>query len=419
MQNRGPSQTGPRDADTKVMTVTNVTLSNMTEMSDLNLAGKRVMIRVDFNVPLKNGAVVSDARIRAVLPTIEAAMKKGAAIILTSHLGRPKEGSHDDSFSLEPVAWHLADLLDHEVSFAKEWLDGVEVGRREIVLCENVRFNAGEKSNADALAKKMAKLCDVFVMDAFGAAHRAHASTHGVAKYAPVACAGPLLVKELETLERALINPKRPLVAIVGGAKVSGKLAVLEALLRKVERLIVGGGIANTIIAAAGYGVGKSLYEPDLIETARRLLDSAVDSKSGIPLPLDVVVAKEASAEAKAQVRDLDSVGENEMILDVGPKTRSHYEDLLQEAGTIVWNGPVGMFELSPFAAGTQALAESVANSDAYSIAGGGDTLAAIERFGVGEGISYISTGGGAFLCVLEGKPLPALEVLQQRAKVA
>lgn len=394
-------------------------MSEYLEMDDLKLTGKRVLIRVDFNVPVEDGIVKSDARMRPSLPTIERALEAGAAVILMSHFGRPEEGRPEDRFSLEPVARHLSGLIGRDVRFERNWLDGVDAKRGEVVLCENVRFNPGEKANDDQLARKMARLCDVFVMDAFGAAHRAHASTHGVAKYAPQACAGPLLVRELRALDRVIANPERPMIAIVGGAKVSGKLDVLEALVHKVDRLIVGGGIANTFIAASGCHVGKSLYEPELVETARLLLDHAPDSDSGIPLPLDVVVADRVSAGAKGRVCNIDEVGENEMILDAGPKTRGHYEDLLQEAGTIVWNGPVGVFELPPFGAGTESVGEAVADSEAYSVAGGGDTLAAIERFNLAEGISYISTGGGSFLKVLEGKPLPAVEVLLERVKVA
>lgn len=388
-------------------------------MTDLDLAGKRVLIRQDLNVPVQNGAVSNDARIRAALPTIRQALDAGAAVLLLSHLGRPAEGRFEAQYSLAPVADRLSKLLEREVRLERDWLDGVAVQAGEVVLCENVRFNEGEKANDEELSQRMAALCDVFVMDAFGTAHRAQASTHGVARFAPVAAAGPLLVRELEMLERALSEPRRPLVAIVGGAKVSSKVKVLEVLSRRVDRLIVGGGIANTFIAAQGYGVGKSLHEPDFVEEARRLIDEAAQVGGGIPIPSDVVTAREFSAQTKSRTCSIDEVEEDEMILDVGPRTRAHYEDLLAEAGTIVWNGPVGVFEFDAFAAGTRVLAEAVAGSDAFSIAGGGDTVAAIEQFGVTDGISYISTGGGAFLEFLEGKKLPAVAVLEERAREA
>lgn len=385
-------------------------------MTDLDLAGKRVLIRQDLNAPVKDGAVTSDARLRASLPTVEAALESGAAVILMSHLGRPTEGEPEEKFSLAPVADRLGELLGRPVKLVKEWLDGVDVAPGEVVLCENVRFNEGEKADNEALARKMAALCDVFVMDAFGTAHRAQASTHGVARFAPVAAAGPLLVRELEALEKALADPRRPLVAIVGGAKVSTKLTVLQALSGKVDQLIVGGGIANTFIAAAGYPVGRSLHEADLVEDARALMESARDKGGEIPLPLDVVVAKEFSEDAEPRTCGVGEVADDEMILDVGPGTRSRYATLLVDAGTIVWNGPVGVFEFPAFAEGTQALAQAVAASDAFSIAGGGDTVAAIHQFGISDKISYISTGGGAFLEFLEGKPLPAVAVLEERA---
>lgn len=385
-------------------------------MTDLDLSGKRVLIRQDLNVPVKDGAVTSDARLRASIPTIEAALEAGAAVILLSHLGRPTEGEPEDRFSLAPVAARFGELLGRDVRLEKNWLEGVEVGPGQVVLCENVRFNLGEKADDEALARKMASLCDVFVMDAFGTAHRAQASTHGVARFAPAAAAGPLLVRELEALEKALAVPRRPLAAIVGGAKVSTKLTVLEALSEKVDQLIVGGGIANTFIAAAGYPVGKSLHEADLLDDARAIMAAAEEKGAEIPLPLDVVVAKEFSKDAEPRTCGVDEVAEDEMILDVGPQTRSRYATLLVDAGTILWNGPVGVFEFPPFAEGTRALAEAVAASDAFSIAGGGDTIAAIDQFGVTDRISYISTGGGAFLEFLEGKTLPAVAVLEERA---
>jgi phosphoglycerate kinase len=380
-------------------------------MTDMDLAGKRVMIRFDFNVPLEDGKVVSDIRIRSALPTMRQALDAGAGVILLSHLGRPTEGEPERQFSLAPVARHLSVLLDQGVRLAENWLDGVEVEPGQAVLCENVRFNVGEKNNDHGLAKQMAALCDVFVMDAFGTAHRAQASTYGVAQFAPVACAGPLLVEELEALGKALENPARPMVAIVGGSKVSTKLTVLEALSDKVDKLIVGGGIANTFIAAAGYPVGKSLCEKGMLKQARTLLE-----QTDVPLPSDVVVAEEFSADAEATVRNIADTGEAEMILDIGPDTAETYAELLQSAGTIVWNGPVGVFEIDQFGNGTQKLAQAIADSPAFSIAGGGDTLAALEKYDLSDKMSYISTGGGAFLELLEGKKLPAIEVLESRA---
>ena len=383
-------------------------------MTDLDLKGKRVLIREDLNVPVKGGKVTSDARIRASLPTIKHALEAGARVMLLSHLGRPEEGVYDEQFSLAPVAEHLSALLGREVRLEKDWIDGVEIAEGDVVLCENVRFNKGEKKDDEALARKMAALCDIFVMDAFGTAHRAQASTHGVAKFAPVACAGPLLAAELDALGKALENPARPLVAIVGGAKVSTKLEVLETLADRVDQLIVGGGIANTFLAAAGKPVGKSLCEHDLIPAAKRIAE-----KVNIPLPVDVVVGKEFSAEAEAVVRDVDQVADDEMILDVGPRTAHVLAALMKEARTIVWNGPVGVFEYDQFAGGTRELAEAIADSPAFSIAGGGDTLAAVDKFGITDKVSYISTGGGAFLEFLEGKTLPAVAVLEQRAKAS
>jgi phosphoglycerate kinase len=385
-------------------------------MSDVALAGKRVLIREDFNVPVENGVVTSDARIRAALPTLRAALDAGAAVIVLSHLGRPTEGRPDPELSLAPVAQRLRELLHRPVRLASDWVDGVDLAPGELVLCENVRFNVGEKKDDDALAQKLAALCDVFVMDAFGTAHRAEASTHGVIRYAPVACAGPLLAAELDALTRALERPARPLLAIVGGSKVSTKLTVLEALLKKVDELIVGGGIANTFIAAAGHGIGKSLHEPDLIDTARKLMDDAQASGRRIPLPTDVVVATEVSANATPVVRRVGEIRPDEMIVDIGPETAAAFRARIQAAGTILWNGPVGVFEIDAFGAGTRAVAEAIAASPAYSLAGGGDTLAAIDKYGVAAGISYISTGGGAFLEFVEGKKLPAVAALEARA---
>lgn len=383
----------------------------MLKMSDLALDGRRVMIRLDLNVPLEDGKVRSDTRIRATLPTIRMALEKGAAVILLSHLGRPVEGEFDARFSLAPVADALGKLLDQDVRLVPDWLDGVAVEPGEVVLCENVRFNPGEKTDADDLARKIAVLCDVFVMDAFGTAHRAQASTHGVAKYAQVACAGPLLIGELEALGRAMRKPARPVIAIVGGSKVSTKLTVLKSLIERVDQLIVGGGIANTFIAAAGHAVGESLFEPDLIDAARALMSRGAK----IPLPEDVVVSSEMSESAPSQIRDVDAVESDELILDIGPRTAERYAQLLTDAGTIIWNGPIGVFEIDQFGAGTERVARAVAASEAFSIVGGGDTLAALEKYGVTDQISYLSTGGGAFLEYLEGKTLPAVDILNQR----
>ncbi len=389
---------------------------NIIKMTDLDLAGKRVLVREDLNVPIADGKVTSDVRIRASLPTIRHAMDKGAKVMLMSHLGRPEEGAYDEEFSLAPVADRLTELLGVKVRLEKNWLDGIELADGEIVLCENVRFNKGEKKNDETLSRRMAALCDVYVMDAFGTAHRAQASTHGVAKYAPVACAGPLLAGELDALGRALENPARPLIAIVGGSKVSTKLMVLESLSQVVDQLIVGGGIANTFIAAAGHGVGRSLHEPDLVAEARRLTDAAKSRGADIPVPSDVVVATEFSAQAEADVKPVNQVGDDEMVLDIGPDTAETFAKYLRNAGTIVWNGPVGVFEFDQFGEGTKALAQAIADSPAFSIAGGGDTLAAVDKYGVAERISYISTGGGAFLEFLEGKKLPAVAILEERA---
>jgi phosphoglycerate kinase len=386
-------------------------------IQDLDLAGRRVLIREDLNVPVEGGEVTSDVRIRASLPTIRLALEKGAAVMLMSHLGRPTEGEYDERFSLAPVADRLSSLLGQPVPLLRDWLDGVDVAPGEVVLCENVRFNAGEKKDDESLARRMAALCDVFVMDAFGSAHRAQASTHGVARFAPVACAGLLLAAELDALGKALREPARPLVAIVGGSKVSTKLTVLDALLDRVDQLIVGGGIANNFIAAAGHGVGKSLYEPDLLEDTRRLTEKASGRGAAIPLPTDVVVAAGLESHHTAFTRPVSEVGEAEMILDVGPDTATAYRDILMRAETIVWNGPVGVFEDDRFAAGTRALAEAVAASEAFSIAGGGDTIAALDGFGLADRISYVSTGGGAFLEFLEGRTLPAVAVLEERGR--
>lgn len=384
------------------------------KMVDLDLSGKRVLIREDLNVPIKNGKVASDIRIQASLPTIQHALSAGAAVILMSHLGRPEEGVYSEEASMRPVAEHLQGLLGKPVRLEKDWIDGIDIQPGEVVLCENVRFNKGEGKNNEDLGKKMAALCDIFVMDAFGTAHRAQASTHSVAQFAPIACAGPLLAKELEALGKALESPDRPLVAIVGGSKVSTKLTVLESLSQKVDRLIVGGGIANTFIAAAGHPVGKSLYEPDLIAEANRLMDQAKRNGSEIPVPVDVVCAKEFSESATATVKKVADVEADDLIMDIGPETAALYAEILKSAGTIVWNGPVGVFEFDQFGGGTEALSKAIADSKAFSIAGGGDTLAAIDKYGIESQVSYTSTGGGAFLEFLEGKILPAVAVLEQ-----
>ncbi len=389
----------------------------MIRMQDIKLTGKRVLIREDLNVPMKAGHISDDTRIRAALPTITRALKAGARVMLMSHLGRPREGEFNEQFSLLPVARHLAQLLDQPVRLERDWLDGVEVDEGEAVLCENVRFNVGEKADDDELARRMAALCDVYVNDAFATAHRAQASTHGVAKYAPLACAGPLLAAELEALGKALDEPERPLLAIVGGAKVSSKLEVLETLLEKVDQLIVGGGIANTFMKAAGLNIGKSLYEPDLVDVAKRLFEAARARGAEIPLPVDVVCGKEFSETTVATVKLADQVEDDDLIMDVGPQTAERFTELLSAAGTIVWNGPLGVFEFDAFAAGTHALSLAIAGSPAFSIAGGGDTLAAIAKFGIGDRVSYISTGGGAFLEFLEGKTLPAVAILEERAR--
>jgi phosphoglycerate kinase len=385
-------------------------------MAGMDLRDKRVLIREDLNVPIKDGQVTSDARIRAALPTLQAALNAKARVLVMSHLGRPDEGHYTEEFSLAPVAKRLAQLLGVSVALKKDWLAGIEVGPGEIVLLENVRFNKGEKKDAEDLSRRMAALCDVYVMDAFGTSHRAEASTHGVAKYAPIACAGPLLVSELSALETALEKPARPLLAIVAGSKVSTKLTVLESLLGKVDQLIVGGGIANTFLAALGFKVGKSLYEPAMLDICKRLLEQSKKRGIVIPMPTDVVVATEFSAKAEADVKAVEAVGPDDMILDIGPDSAEAMAALVGTAGTILWNGPVGVFEFEQFGEGTRAIATAIARSKAFSLAGGGDTLAAIEKYGIEDSISYISTGGGAFLEFVEGKKLPAVDILEQRA---
>ena len=387
------------------------------KMADLDLNGKRVLIREDLNVPIKDGKVASDARIRAALPTIKLALEKGAKVMVMSHLGRPTEGEYDGQYSLQPVVDYLNDALSQTVRLEKDYLNGVTVAQDEVVVFENVRFNVGEKKDDETLAKQLAALCDVYVMDAFGTAHRAQASTHGVGLFAEVACAGPLLAAELEALGKALDNPARPLVAIVGGSKVSTKLTVLDSLSKVVDQLVTGGGIANTFIAAAGHPVGKSLYEADLMTEANKLSDAAKANNGEIPVPSDVVVGNEFSETAVATIKDVNEVTDEDMIFDIGPDTATKLADIIAKAGTVVWNGPVGVFEFDQFGNGTEAIANAIAKSSAFSIAGGGDTLAAIDKYGVEKDISYISTGGGAFLEFLEGKTLPAVAMLEQRAK--
>ncbi len=388
------------------------------KMADLDLAGKRVLIRQDLNVPLKKGVVADGTRIHASLPTIKLALEKGARVMIMSHLGRPTEGEYVHQYSMAPVANYLSALLEQPVRLEQNWLepDFIPVEAGEVVICENVRFNIGEKKNDDALSQRMAKMCDVFVMDAFGTAHRAQASTHGVAKYAPIACAGPLLAAELEALGKALDNPARPMVAIVGGSKVSTKLSVLESLSTKVDQLIVGGGIANTFIAAEGFNVGNSLYEEEFLDTCRKLRSEAQSRGGDIPVPTDVVCGKKFAENAEAETKKVEEVEDDDMIFDIGPKTAEKLADILKNAGTIVWNGPVGVFEFNQFGEGTKEIAMAIAESDAFSIAGGGDTLAAVAKYKICDDISYISTGGGAFLEFLEGKTLPAVEILEQRA---
>lgn len=386
------------------------------KMHDLSLAGKRVLIRQDLNVPVKDGKVTSDARIKASLPTLKAALQSGAKVMVMSHLGRPTEGQYEDEFSLKPVVDYLQDVLDCPVRLEKDYLDGVIIAEGELVVLENVRFNPGEKKDDETLSKQYAALCDLYVMDAFGTAHRAQASTHGVGKFAPQACAGPLLAAELEALGKALDNPARPMLAIVGGSKVSTKLTVLDSLASKVDQLIVGGGIANTFIAAVGNPVGKSLYEADLIDEANRLLADAKASGGKIPVPVDVVTGKEFSDTAQASLKSVQDVADDDMIFDIGPESAKELASMIEKAGTIVWNGPVGVFEFDQFGEGTKAIAEAIANSSAFSIAGGGDTLAAVDKYDIADKVSYISTGGGAFLEFLEGKTLPAVAMLASRA---
>ena len=389
----------------------------MLKMTDLSLAGKKVLMRVDFNVPVADGKVTSDARIRAALPSIKAALDGGAKLMVMSHRGRPKEGQLTEADSMLPIAEHLELLLERRVRLVPDYLDGVTFEDDEVILFENVRGNLGEKGNDEVLGKKMASLCDIYVNDAFGTAHRAQASTHAVAKFAPVACAGPLMAGELDALAKALDNPARPMVAIVGGSKVSTKLTVLNSLMDKVDQLIVGGGIANTFLAACGYPIGKSLAEMDLLDEAKALIAKAEARGANIPIPQDVVIGKEFSADTPAQTVSADAVGEDDMIFDIGPKTSQDLAEILENAGTIIWNGPVGVFEFDAFAGGTKALAEAIANNNGFSIAGGGDTLAAVDKFGIASKLSYISTGGGAFLEFVEGKPLPAVEMLKERAR--
>ena len=388
---------------------------NILKMQDQDLLNKRVLIRQDLNVPIKNGKVTSDKRIIASLPTIKLALKKGAAVMLMSHLGRPIEGEYDETFSLQPVANYLSQALAMEVSLIKNWTQGIDINPGQLVLLENVRFNIGEKSNNKTLSQQIAKLCDIYVMDAFGTAHRKQASTYGVAQFAPVATAGPLLTGELAALTQSLDKPQHPMLAIVGGSKVSTKLTVLESLSKKVDQLIVGGGIANTFIAASGYNVGKSLYEVDLIDQAQHLIQQAKEQGREIPVPTDVVTAKEFSDSAIATIKAVDLVEDDDMILDIGPETAKKFAQMSKDASTIVWNGPIGVFEIDQFANGTETLARGIAESKGFSIAGGGDTLAAIDKYQIEKQISYISTGGGAFLEFLEGNKLPAVEILEKR----
>lgn len=388
----------------------------MLKMSDLKLKGKRVLIREDLNVPLKNGVITSDMRIQAALPTIKNALKAGAKVIIMSHLGRPEEGIIDPQFSLAPIAERLSTLLKKEVPLIQNWINGFSMGDHDVVLLENVRFLKGEMSNSPELSKKMAALCDVFVMDAFATSHRAECSTCGVIQFAPIACAGPLLVSEVEALSKIMLKPARPIVAVVGGSKVSTKLSLLDALAKQVDCLIVGGGIANTFIAAEGYTVGKSLYEPDLIDEAERLTLTAKERGAKIPIPTDVIVGTKLSDDSESSARLVSQVDDDEKILDIGPDTAKEFVSIIKKAKTILWNGPVGAFEVEQFSLGTQAVAHAIADSSAFSIAGGGDTLAAIEKYHIGDKINYISTGGGAFLSFLEGKKLPAIMALEDRA---
>lgn len=390
-------------------------MPNLTEMHDLSLSGQRVLIRQDLNVPIHEGKITNDARIRASLPTLQYALKQGAAVMVMSHLGRPVEGEYDASLSLAPVAAALTEALGVQVNLVRDWIERIDIQPGQIVLCENVRFLAGEKKSAPELSQKMAALCDVYVMDAFGTAHRAQASTYGVAEFAPIACAGPLLSAELRALAHALETPAHPMVAIVGGSKVSTKLALLEQLITKVDQLVIGGGIANTFIAAAGYSIGQSLHEEDLVDVAKKFIQKAQATGTQIPIPVDVVCAKSFSKQAEAEIKSVDAVADDDLILDIGPESCKQLTALMKQAGTIVWNGPLGVFEFDNFAQGTKTLAQAIADSEAFSIAGGGDTVAAIDKFNIANNISYISTGGGAFLEFLEGKILPAVEILQQR----
>lgn len=386
-------------------------------MTDLALNNQRVLIREDLNVPIKDGKITSDARLRAALPTLRHALEGGAKVMVMSHLGRPTEGEYNKEFSLQPVADYLSAALNVPVRLAKSYLDGIDVNIGELVIFENIRFNTGEKNNDDTLSKKLAALCDIFVMDAFGTAHRAQASTHGVAKYAPIACAGPLLAGELSALSQALDNPARPLVAIVGGSKVSTKLTVLDSLAGIVDQLVVGGGIANTFIAAQGHNVGKSLFEADLVDEAKRLTKQANENNGSIPVPSDVVVGQEFSETAVATLKNVNDVADSDMIFDIGPQSAKALAEIIANAGTVVWNGPVGVFEFDQFGQGTETIARAIADSKAFSIAGGGDTLAAVDKYDIADKVSYISTGGGAFLEFLEGKKLPAVAILEARAK--
>ena len=390
-------------------------MPNLTEMHDLSLSGQRVLIRQDLNVPIHEGKITNDARIRASLPTLQYALKQGAAVMVMSHLGRPVEGEYDASLSLAPVAAALTEALGVQVNLVRDWIERIDIQPGQIVLCENVRFLAGEKKSAPELSQKMAALCDVYVMDAFGTTHRAQASTYGVAEFAPIACAGPLLSAELRALAHALETPAHPMVAIVGGSKVSTKLALLEQLITKVDQLVIGGGIANTFIAAAGYSIGQSLHEEDLVDVAKKFIQKAQATGTQIPIPVDVVCAKSFSKQAEAEIKYVDAVADDDLILDIGPESCKQLTALMKQAGTIVWNGPLGVFEFDNFAQGTKTLAQAIADSEAFSIAGGGDTVAAIDKFNIANNISYISTGGGAFLEFLEGKVLPAVEILQQR----
>ncbi|MFQ5659067.1 MAG: phosphoglycerate kinase [Gammaproteobacteria bacterium] len=394
-----------------------MTLRQFVTISDLELSGKRVLVRVDFNVPVKAGCVEDDTRIRAALPTIRRLLNARAGVMLMSHLGRPTEGERDAHYSLAPVAASLSALLQRDMALITDWLGGVEVESGNLVLLENVRYEKGEATDDEELARRMGALCDVYVNDAFATAHRAQASTHGVAKYAPVACAGPLLLQELEALTRALENPAKPMMAVVGGSKISTKLTVLESLLEKIDQLIVGGGIANTFLMAAGHDIGSSLNEPDLVPVAEALMEKARQQGKEIPLPLDVVCAREFKEDAIATIKLIDEVEQDDLIMDVGPETAGAYAELLDKAETVVWNGPLGVFEFDQFSHGSRKLAEAIAGSNAFSIAGGGDTLSAISKFGVRDNISYISTGGGAFLEFLEGKELPAITILQESAR--